>query len=107
MTEEELVEVPEEEEEDEEDWDAEEESAGEPSLGQIRVHFHTGPPELVELRYNDTVTTIRQRLREEHGRNADGLAALLNGQAVSSDNEQYTVVQPGSYIVFSGAVKGG
>lgn len=107
MTEEELVEVPEEDEDLDEDWDYEEEPyTGPMDLGVIKGFFHTGPPEEVPLRYGDTITTIRAKLRER-GRNADGLACLLNGQLVQSEAEPYTEVPAGANIVFSGSVKGG
>lgn len=91
-------------EEDEELVYAEAVDAG--PWGEVTCFFHTGAPQTVQIQRGETVTSLRARLRGL-GRNADGLAALVDGHTINAQYEVNTHVQPGANVTFSGSVKGG
>ena len=79
-----------------------------PNYGSVQVFFHTASPIRFEMPEPAiTLTQLRTTLREEYDRNADGLAALVNGQAVEAEREGYVDIHAGAVVVFSGNVKGG
>jgi flavodoxin len=104
MTEEEFVGVGD-EFEDEELEDEDEESTPEGTC-EIRVFFHTGSTQLMQLPYGTTVREMRKQL-EEQGRSTYGSTVLRNGAAIDPDYEEEVELDPGDIVVFSGSVKGG
>lgn len=95
---------------DEEAWEEElpqptDEYVDEPA-GEIICFFHTGTaPVRLNVGYDDTIADVRTALRER-GNYVDGMAVILRGQTVPSEEERGTYVQPGDQLTFTGNVKG-